>query len=368
MYRFLLTPRWWGINLFVVLAIPFCVFMGTWQLGRFEDRVQSHEQAEKQPDPSTRAAKPLDELLPVDKVTSGRPAVATGTYADQFLVPGRELDDRQGFYVLNMLRTDSGKALPVVRGWLPGSASDAKVPAAPRGEVTVTGDLQASENARSKGVDVRGGLPGGQLGMISAATLVNLVPYDVYDAWVTLPKPEAGGTGGAMKPVPAAAPEGSGLDLKAFQNLGYTGEWFVFAGFVLFMWFRLVRREAEAARDVALGLVPDGAEAGAEESGAGSEESRAGAAGSEESSGAAGPQVSETAADRLEAGAGGSEAGSDGADVGPVGSEAPAGSRDPVGSQNPADSQDPVGSQDAVGSQGSGVAGDVRAAEAGSGR
>lgn len=361
MYRFLLTPRWWGINLFVVLAIPFCVFMGTWQLGRFEDRVQSHEQAEKQPDPSTRAAKPLDELLPVDKVTSGRPAVATGTYADQFLVPGRELDDRQGFYVLNMLRTDSGKALPVVRGWLPGSASDAKVPAAPRGEVTVTGDLQASENARSKGVDVRGGLPGGQLGMISAATLVNLVPYDVYDAWVTLPKPEAGGTGGAMKPVPAAAPEGSGLDLKAFQNLGYTGEWFVFAGFVLFMWFRLVRREAEAARDVALGLVPDGAEAGSEESGAG-------AAGAEESSGAAGPEGSETGADRLEAGAGGSEAGSDGADVGPVGSEAPAGSRDPVGSQNPADSQDPAGSQDAVGSQGSGVAGDVRAAEAGSGR
>ncbi|MFD4172451.1 SURF1 family protein [Streptomyces anulatus] len=257
MYRFLLTPRWWGINLFVVLAIPFCVFMGTWQLGRFEDRVQSHEQAEKQPDPSTRAAKPLAELLPVDKVTSGRPAVATGTYADQFLVPGRKLDDRQGFYVLNMLRTDSGKALPVVRGWLPGSATGARVPAAPEGEVTVTGDLQASENSRSDGVNARGGLPTGQVGMISAATLVNLVPYDVYDAWVTLPEAEAGGTGGAMKPVPAAAPEGSGLDLKAFQNLGYTGEWFVFAGFVLFMWFRLVRREAEALRDIELGIVPD---------------------------------------------------------------------------------------------------------------
>ncbi|WP_432024783.1 SURF1 family protein [Streptomyces parvus] len=257
MYRFLLTPRWWGINLFVVLAIPFCVFMGTWQLGRFEDRVQSHEQAEKAPDPSTRAAEPLDELLPVDKVTSGRPATATGTYADQFLVPGRKLDDRQGFYVLNLLRTDSGKALPVVRGWLPGSATDARVPAAPEGEVTVVGDLQASENTRSDGVNARGGLPSGQIGMISAATLVNLVPYDVYDAWVTLPEAEAGGAGGAMKPVPAAAPEGSGLDLKAFQNLGYTGEWFVFAAFVLFMWFRLVRREAEAERDIALGLVPE---------------------------------------------------------------------------------------------------------------
>jgi len=257
-YRFLLTPRWWGINLFVVLAIPFCVFMGTWQLGRFEDRVETHEKAEARPDPGTRSPEPLDELLPVSTETSGRPAVATGTYADQFLVPGRELDDRAGFYVLDLLRTDSGKALPVVRGWLAGTPGSTEVPSAPAGEITVTGDLQASENSGTTGVDVSGGLPEGQLGMISAASLVNLVPYDVYDAWVTLPEPEAGGEGsGGMKPVPAAAAQGSGLDLKAFQNLGYTGEWFVFGGFVLFMWFRLVRREAEAERDVQLGLAAD---------------------------------------------------------------------------------------------------------------
>ncbi|MFF2411353.1 SURF1 family protein [Streptomyces sp. NPDC058092] len=254
MYRFLLTPRWWGINLFVVLAIPFCVFMGTWQLGRFEDRVQTHDAAEKQPAPGTRAAKPIDDLLPVDTVTSGRPATATGRYADQFLVPGRELDDKSGFYVLNLLRTDSGKALPVVRGWLPGEPGHTAVPAAPTGKVTVTGDLQASENAGTAGVDAAGGLPHGQIGMVSAASLVNLVPYDVYDAWVTL---QDTGATGALRPVPAAAPQGTGLDLKAFQNLGYTGEWFVFAGFVLFMWFRLVRREAEAARDLKLGLVAD---------------------------------------------------------------------------------------------------------------
>ncbi|MGW0669636.1 SURF1 family protein [Streptomyces sp. NPDC002746] len=289
MYRFLLTPRWWGINLFVVLAIPFCVFMGTWQLGRFEDRVQTHEAAEKQPAPGTRAAEPIDELLPVDTVTSGRPATATGRYADQFLVPGRKLDDRTGFYVVGMLRTDSGKALPVVRGWLPGKAGHTSVPPAPTGDVTVTGDLQASESAGTAGVDATGGLPDGQVGMISAASLVNLVPYDVYDAWVTLQRSdvrtggeaatgtsgtsgteetagneETAGKGGkgtstaaALRPVPAAAAQGTGLDLKAFQNLGYLCEWFVFAAFVLFMWFRLVRREAEAARDMRLGLVAD---------------------------------------------------------------------------------------------------------------
>jgi hypothetical protein len=78
------------------------------------------------------------------------------------------------------------------------------------------------------------------------------VPYDVYDAWVTLNKGDSG-----MKAVPATAPAGSGLDLKAFQNLGYTGEWFVFAGFVVFMWFRLLRREVEFARDAAMGLVSE---------------------------------------------------------------------------------------------------------------
>ncbi|WP_276204654.1 SURF1 family protein [Streptomyces kanamyceticus] len=264
MYRFLLTPRWWGINVFVVLAIPFCIFMGSWQLGRFEDRVQAHESAKDQAaeqsqersaaakEGSGAKARPLDALLPVDKETSGEQTRVTGRYGEQLLVPDRELDDKSGFYVLTLLRTDSGKSLPVVRGWLPGDADAAKAPAAPKGEVTVTGSLQASESPGSNGVSAAGGLPKGQLGAISSASLVNLVPDDMYDAWVTLDKGDSG-----MKAVPASAPNGTGLDLKAFQNLGYTGEWFVFAGFVLFMWFRLLRREAEFARDARLGLIPE---------------------------------------------------------------------------------------------------------------
>ncbi|MGW6454786.1 SURF1 family protein [Streptomyces sp. NPDC055078] len=249
MYRFLLSPRWLGLHVFVLLAIPFCIFMGTWQLGRFEDRMASHQDAKREPTPDERRAVPLDELLPVDKETSGRQAVTKGRYGEQFVVPGRELDGERGSYVLSLLRTDGGWTLPVVRGWL---AEGRPVPAAPVGEVTVTGALQASENAGTDGVHSTGGLPSGQLGMISASALVNLVPDDVYDAWVTLTEADDG-----LVPVPATAPEGSGLDLKAFQNLGYSGEWFVFAAFVLFMWFRLLRREAEAARDRALGLEPE---------------------------------------------------------------------------------------------------------------
>jgi cytochrome oxidase assembly protein ShyY1 len=253
-YRFLLTPRWWGINVFVLLAIPFCVFMGSWQLSRFEERVQDHRSAGEQAAENKReAARPLTELLPVDKATSGKQVTARGRYGKQLLVPDRELEGRRGYYVLTLLRTDGGKALPVVRGWLPGGADPAKAPAAPGGEVTVTGALQASETPGENGVSARGGLPSGQTAAISAASLVNLVPYDVYDAWVTLDKADSG-----MTAVPAAATRDTGLDLKAFQNLGYTGEWFVFAGFVVFMWFRLLRREAEFVRDAELGLLPDG--------------------------------------------------------------------------------------------------------------
>ncbi len=117
----------------------------------------------------------------------------------------------------------------------------------------MTGALQASETPGSNGVSTRGGLPEGQTGAISAASLVNLVPYDVYDAWITLNRGDSG-----MTAVPARAPSGTGLDLKAFQNLGYTAEWFAFVGFVIFMWFRLLRRELEFARDAELGLLPDG--------------------------------------------------------------------------------------------------------------
>ncbi|QPP07383.1 SURF1 family protein [Streptomyces bathyalis] len=261
MYRFLLTPRWWGINLFSVLAIPVCLFMGSWQLSRFEARVESHEEQQRTVSRAEHAKpEPLSRLLPVDAVTSGRTAEVTGRYdtSRPLLVPDRSLEGRRGFYVLSLLRTHAGtgghgKALPVVRGWLPGDADPSRVPRTPRGEVRVTGALQASETQGTPGVRAEGGLPKGQLGMISAAALVNVVPYDVHDAWITVQHIPADSK---LKPVPPVRPDNTGLDIKAFQNLGYTAEWFVFAGFVVFMWFRLFRRDAELAKDAALGIIP----------------------------------------------------------------------------------------------------------------
>lgn len=212
MYRFLLTPRWLAGHLFVVLACVFCVFMGSWQLSRFESRVETHRTAEKDTK-AAAAARPvaLAKLLPnaksqVTTVSSGRAVTATGRYdtARQLLVPDRTLDGRTGFYVLTPLRVADGTALPVVRGWLPGKASAAAVPAAPAGQVTVTGALQAPETTSTDGAISSGGLPEGQLGMISAASLVNLLPYDVYSAWITQSEAVAAPSKPSPRPSPRA--------------------------------------------------------------------------------------------------------------------------------------------------------------------
>ena len=264
MYRFLLTPRWLAVSLLALLAVPVCVFMGSWQLSRFESRVDDHRTAEHDARKTAEAPPvPLARALPTADAQlgdsdSGRVVSATGRYdsAHQLLVPHRTLDGRDGYYVLTPLRVDGGSALPVVRGWLPGRAptsSDASsVPAVPSGQVTVVGALQYPETPDTTGVDTSGGLPSDQLGIISGASLVNLLPYSVYNGWLTATHPSA-----PFKAVPPVAPPDSGLDLKAFQNLGYTGQWFVFAGFVVFMWFRFVRREGEARADAELGLLVD---------------------------------------------------------------------------------------------------------------
>ncbi|MCK1795049.1 SURF1 family protein [Streptomyces sp. XM4193] len=344
MYRFLLTPRWWAINLFLVTAVPFCLFMGSWQLSRFEDRAAGHRERETQTEQiAQQRAKPLAELMPVDKQTSGKVAEARGTYdtENQFLSPGRTLEGERGSYVVTLLRTDDGgpiegadedseRVLPVVRGWLAGEPAPEDVPAPPRGEVTVSGALQSSETTGGET-----GLPAGQLDRISAASLVNLVSYDVYNAWITVVDPEQ--LPQPLKAVPPVAPKDTGLDLKAFQNLGYTAEWFVFAAFVAFMWFRFFRREVEVARDAAMGIVtpppgaakqpaPTGATAGATSAGATAETSADTTAGATEGSDGPGPEAASGAEDGPDAEAADRPEGSDrSADGGVSGPSAPEG-------------------------------------------
>ncbi|CAL9329538.1 hypothetical protein SUDANB6_00043 [Streptomyces sp. enrichment culture] len=61
--------------------MPFRLFMGSRQLDRFAARFESHQKGQRNRDvllTTDRTAEPLDDLLPVTKLTSGRLATATG--------------------------------------------------------------------------------------------------------------------------------------------------------------------------------------------------------------------------------------------------------------------------------------------------
>jgi cytochrome oxidase assembly protein ShyY1 len=275
-YRFLLTPRWLGIHLFAVLAVPACIWLGVWQLGRFEVRTHAGDHRASQQAAMNRPV-PLAPLLrgadahTVRAADVGREITVSGRYdtVHQLLVPQRTVAGKTGYYVLTpLLPSGGGLPIAVVRGW----TAHAVTPPAPTGTVELSGRLQTSEDASSPEVISSGGLPAGQVGMISPGTLVNLLPYSVYDGWVALDDGGAAGSStaaggsaaggsadaGGLVAVPTYQPSGGdGLTLRAFQNLGYTLQWFVFAGFVVFMWARIVRRELEQARDRELGLVAD---------------------------------------------------------------------------------------------------------------
>ncbi|QJW38559.1 SURF1 family protein [Cellulosimicrobium protaetiae] len=239
-----------------LLAAAVCARLGVWQLDRAQQRA---ELAAQQEAAELEAVGPegLGVLLPPQSTFPGelvgRQAWVEGEYEPdgQLVVAGRALDGRTGYLVLTPLRvTDDGTAgeswaelsgapvLPVVRGWVE-EPDDAAALVVPEGEVRLTGYLQASEAA---GELV---LPAGQTDAIATGELVNVWGGPIYSGYLVLlssdpPQVSAADGGPAQLPRPTIE-GGTGLNL---QNLFYALQWWVFGGFAVLLWVRLVRDEA----------------------------------------------------------------------------------------------------------------------------
>ena len=179
-YRFLLTPRWWGINIFAVLAIPVCLLMGSWQLGRFDARVENHRSSRsgrRGGERPRRARWPTAARAPADTGGAPRrspdastprapcwyPAVRSGRGASTSCLccaPRRGKSDARG-----RARARARRRCPSCAVGCRARADPAKVPPAPQGRGRVTGVLQATEAQNDAAEGATGGtLPDGQLG------------------------------------------------------------------------------------------------------------------------------------------------------------------------------------------------------------
>nr|WP_294693703.1 SURF1 family protein [uncultured Friedmanniella sp.] len=215
------------------------VMLGLWQLEVYqaqgEDRARS------------RAALPPVEVSSVARAGEpvsdgyGRPVSVQGRYlADaQALVP---VQGRPGGYrVVTALRLANGDVLPVVRGL---TTSDSTPPRPPPGPQGGTGLLLPSEEAPT------GDLPPGQISSVRLPTLAQTWPGPLVSGYVTLGGREAAAQG--LDPAPVELPEASGR----LRNGAYALQWWVFAGFAVFLAVRMAR-DLELSGAEPLDLTPE---------------------------------------------------------------------------------------------------------------
>jgi len=236
-WRVARRPRMVGLLAVFLAAATVCGLLGAWQLDRARQRGQAAV-AQRQAQLVAADPVPLDSVLapqtafPGDLV--GRKVSVTGTYEPgQLLVTGRSHGGVTGELVLTPLRVGSGAdaaVLPVVRGWLPSGAAPDEPPA---GAVSLVGYLQAGESAGT-------GIASGATDAISPAELLHVWTGPIWTGYLVL---------ASSDPAPSAGPALLGPPTPTqtspnLQNLLYAGEWFVFGGFAVFLWWRAVLDEA----------------------------------------------------------------------------------------------------------------------------
>ena len=242
MLRTAFRPRWLALLVLVLLAATGMSLLGQWQL----DRARSQSGTAQREAERARAARAPVELASVlaarqtfPAAAAGRSVLVTGRWdgARQVLVPDRAQDGRTGFWLLTPLRRDDGSGVPVVRGWVPTADDPAVAPPSGSGPVQLTGTLHPAEPPADREPGQGTGLPTGQLRAVSVVDLLDRWPYPLITGYLLLTGQQPPGAGPA--PAPAQLPAGEpGL---ALRNLSYALQWWLFAAFGLFFWYRLVR-------------------------------------------------------------------------------------------------------------------------------
>lgn len=156
-FRFLLSRRWAGFTVFVLILAYGTWWLGQWQFDRLEDRkasnqiVRTNEHAEPAP-----VSDVLAEGTKVAEKDEWRRVTATGTYAvdDTIIWRYRTPDDAKGIDIVVPLVLADGTAVLVDRGWLQTESQDEfdDLPAPPTGEVTITGWVRADGTGDSTDV------------------------------------------------------------------------------------------------------------------------------------------------------------------------------------------------------------------------
>ena len=249
MIGMMLRPRWIAALVLALAIAAGFALLGQWQLDR---AISSGEVVER----STETVQPLTEIVTPDgpprQIAEGQMVETSGSFVagDEQIINGRHNGGETGYWVVGHFVTAEGASIAVARGW----TADADTAAAVRDRLAsqmsiaslqpLTGRFLPSEapEVPADGVDPH------TMTTVSTAALINLwanwSDQSVYQGYI----------------VDSAAPDGlvaidspeSVVEVPLnWLNIFYALEWAVFAGFAVFLWYRLVRdaweRELEEA-------------------------------------------------------------------------------------------------------------------------
>lgn len=264
MLKTALKPKWIAALVFALAVAAVLVLLSQWQLA-------SSLEKDVAPPSVTEKVQPLLETVVPGKAMTGnfegQLVTATGHFDTdkQVLVPSRLEADKVGYWVVTAFVVDGAPTLqgvaatpevviPVARGWI-AEPSDATT--APEGGVQLEGRLLNAE-----GPEVSANIPEGQISAVATAELTNLWDVTTYSAYIVSHHEVVGGTDlgasantGKMVPITVTATDQN--DKVNWLNIFYAIEWVVFAGFALFLWWRLVADDYRREKDELFDIDPD---------------------------------------------------------------------------------------------------------------
>lgn len=215
------SPRLWGAHLLAVALIALMIWAGFWQLGVWEHHRsdQVTRLVHGTPVSLTSLMKPTDAFP--DKAV-GKQVHVSGTWVTSATV---YVEKAGGYWVVTPLATSSTTAVPVVRGW----TRTKQAPAL--GSGVVTGWLQPADGPGDAPVS------GDVLPQLDIPDLIPRLSQNLYGAYVISEHPDAGLTAVTASQLPSADP------MTGLRNFLYAIEWWLFACFVVYAWWKHVREQ-----------------------------------------------------------------------------------------------------------------------------
>lgn len=257
----------------VLALVTGFVLLSSWQLGASTTGQITADPDKDRVRPYTQILEPGGYLdaTEVDTVVEAKGSYVPGS---SYLVENKLNDGQQGFWVISLFEpadadtvttsfgTDT-RAIAVARGWTP----LAQIPAEPTGQLTIAGRVVGNDspvNSNLVSTDRADEL--GVIGSANSSYLTNLWNAPLFNGILTLDSESTGatplGAGGTISPDATVIGQSTDfLPIRADQvtnesldwlNIFYAVEWLVFAGFALYLWWRMLKDAVEKDADPAL--------------------------------------------------------------------------------------------------------------------